>query len=1110
MLAQRLAKRRRAESASAIPRRSAEGAIPLSFAQQRFWFLTQLGSLNTAFNVGEACFLSGPLDLASLIRAINEIPRRHSVLRTTFAVADGQPVQHIAPESTVDVPIEDVPPGPEQMQELGRRVRQGERRPWDLASGPLFRAKVFRLSDTQHFLQILVHHIVSDGWSKGVLVRELTTLYEAYSRGQALTLEEPPIQYSDYALWQHDWVASEAASKQLAYWTDRMSGAPTLSLPSSAVRPGAAAGTHRWMTISAETTAALRGLSQAEGVTLFMSLLAAFGCVLSRYSGQAEVVIGSPIANRNRTELENLIGCFMNPLPHRIDTGGPLTFRQLLARARETSVGAQANQELPFDVLVRAVHPRRDAGNAPLFQAMLLLHNFWETIALSADGLGSGKFDGVAAGAAEIDDFAIPGDLVYPVALEVIESGPRLLACFEYSNEYDAVLRRISRHFRAVLDEVVANPDIRVADLSLITAEERSTLLGSWARSADAISAGAAHVQFEQQVLRAPAAAAVVADGRTASYAELNAGANRLARHLRALGARADGLVAILLERSPELITAVYATLKAGAGYVPLDAASPAPRLAAILRDARLPLLVTTRALLDTMPELSDAAAAVILVDEHADVIAEHPAENLDLPVHPAQLAYVIYTSGSTGRAKGVQVPHGALAAYTASCIRRFDLVAADRVLQFASIAFDTAVEEIYPALASGAALVLRDDAMLAAAETFLDACNRHGITVLDLPTAFWHELTARVSADGLAVPARLRLVIIGGEKALAPRAAEWLTAAPAVRLLNTYGPTEATVVATETEIRADEGFDDVRIGTPVPGAEAYVLDPAMRLLPTGVIGELYLGGSGLARGYLADPALTADRFVPNPFSAVAGARLYRTGDLVRFDVDGRLLFVGRADRQVKLRGFRIEPSEIEAALVAHADVRDAAVIVREDTPGDQRLVAYVVTASAAQPAALRRFLQDRLPEHMIPSAYVPLDELPRNTQGKIDRGALPRPSGERQAEAAYIAPLAGVEQAIAAIWAEVLGVDRVGATDNFFDQGGHSLLLLRVHARMQQQLGGTLTVVDLFRYPTVRTLAQRLERPAPMADVSVQRAKDRAAQQREALQRRAVAGRGR
>jgi len=1075
-LAQRLASRRRTEGAAGIPRRAdASATAPLSYAQQRFWFLTQLGTLGSAFNVSEVNRLAGPLDVGALRRAIAELVRRHESLRTTFEVQDARPLQRIHADSLTQLTIEDVSAAANPL--VAARTRAGEefQRPWDLTSGPLFRAFLWRLAPDDHLLFLCVHHIISDGWSKGVLVRDLTALYAAFSRGLASPLQPLRIQYADYAAWQQQWVEGDAARAQLAYWTERMTDAPSLQLPGRSRRGDTHAGVHRWVVIPEALTASLRSFSQREGVTPFMTLLAAFAVQLSRYSGQREVVIGSPFANRTRGELEGLIGCLMNPLPLRIDVDPAGSFRALLARVRQASVGAVAHQDVPFDLVVRAVQPRRESTGAPLFQAMLLLHNMWQSIDLSGADMGAGGFAIPGNQLLGLDGLSLAGELIYPIAVEIVELEKVLLACFEYEREY-TMFDRGAAHFRVLLQAALSDPECRVGRLPILDVDERRAVLAD--SHGEAVAADGTVVDFfERRASATPAAPALEQHGSALTYADLNRRANRLARHLRATGVGAEQFAGVLLDRSPELITALLAVLKAGGAYVPLDPASPTSRLSEMLRGGGVRVLVTSRRELASRPELADAVATVVLLDDEAESIASQPDANLECAIRPQQIAYVIFTSGSTGRPKGVAIPHQALAAYTASSVGRFALTAADRVLQFASIAFDTAGEEIYPTLAAGATLVLRGEGAASAPDAFLEACANERLTVVDLPTAFWDELTTRMAADGLRAPAHLRLLIIGGEKAMAERALQWSDVAPHVRLLNTYGPTESTIVCAETDVLASAALFEVPIGRPVPGAEIYVLDEEQQPVPAGVAGELYIGGTGLARGYVAEPGMTAERFVPHPFSAVAGARLYRSGDRARYLADGMLEFMGRVDEQVKLRGFRIEPGEIAAALLQQNGVAQAFVMVREDRPGDRRLVGYVVPSDPSIAAAdLRRALKARLPEYMVPSALVLLDELPVTTNGKVDRQALPAPDGDRQTDEAFIAPRTEAEQRVAATWREVLALKEVGADDNFFDLGGHSMLAMKVAARLSRDFAVDVPIRMLFESRTVSDLAARLD----------------------------------
>ncbi|HEU4595289.1 MAG TPA: amino acid adenylation domain-containing protein, partial [Pyrinomonadaceae bacterium] len=823
-------------------------------------------------------------------------------------------------------------------------------------------------------------------------------------------------------------------------------------------------------TVPAELTSALKELSRGENCTLFMTLLAAWQALLSRYSNQEEVVVGTPIANRTQVEVEGLIGFFVNTLALRGDVSGEPSFRELLARVREVTLGAYAHQEVPFERLVEELQPERSLSHQPLFQVMFALQNApQERLYLNEVEL---RPFGMRTKAAQFD-----------LTLAAGEAQGELSLVIEYNTDlFDAsTAERMASHYRKLLEDVVKDADALLPRLTLLTESERRQLLCDWNDTAREYSLEPVHHLFEAQAARRPEAVAVRHGEEQVTYAELNGRANRLARRLRELGVGPQKPVGLCVEKSINMLVGLLATLKAGSAYVPLDPTYPAERLAYMIDDAGIELLLTQPSLVEKLPAVGPQ---LIDVETSAPQPGEQGAGNLDVPVELEHLAYVIYTSGSTGRPKGVLIPHRSLVNYTKTAIEKFELSPADRVLQFASISFDAAAEEIFPCLTAGATLVLRDEGMLDSSQTFLRRTRDAGITVLDLPTAFWHYLTAGITSESLTLPEELRLVIIGGEEALPERLSAWRKSAGGrVRLLNTYGPTEATIVSTMCDLSASDEAEGVlpkaHIGSPVFNVRTYVLDEYLQPVPVGIPGELYIGGDGLARGYLNRPALTAERFIPNPFGGERGGRLYRTGDRVRYLHDGHLEFLGRLDQQVKIRGFRIELGEIESALRAHPAVRDAIVLAREDTPGERQLAAYfVVEPGHAEPThgELRNSLKERLPEYMTPAAFVALDHLPLLSNGKLDRRALPAPAPQQQTEHQVEEARTPLEEIVGGIWRDVLSRQTIGIHDNFFESGGHSLLATQVVSRLREALAVDVPLKALFEYTTVAELAAHVE----------------------------------
>jgi amino acid adenylation domain-containing protein/non-ribosomal peptide synthase protein (TIGR01720 family) len=1050
---------------------------PASFAQERLWFLHQLAPQSPMYNIPAALCLRGALDVAALEQTLTEIVRRHEALRTTFAVAAGQPLQVITPPRPVPLPVTDLCHLPEgrRQAEARRRANAEAQCPFDLEQGPLLRTSLLRLGEQEHILLLTLHHSVADGWSLGVLVRELGALYPACRAGRPSPLPPPPLQYPDYAVWQRQWLQGAVLQEQLAYWRARLRGLAVLELPTDRPRPASLSfrGAAQSFDLPSELLAALQALCRREKATLFMTLLAAFQALLGRHAGQDDVSVGTPVANRNRAELEGLIGFFVNTLVLRADLSGNPSFRALLARVREAALGAYAHQDLPFERLVADLQPQRDPSRNPLFQVMFALQNAPLT-RLQLPGLTVSRLDTEEASS------------TFDLSVSLRETGEALAGWCEYSTDLfdEATIRRLLGHYRRLLEAIVANPDRRLGELPLLTEAERHQILADWSSApAGSPPARCLHRLFEEQAERAPDAVAVVSEREQLTYRELNRRANRLAHFLRRAGVGAEVPVAVCLERSAELVVALLAVLKAGGAYVPLDPAYPRERLALLLHDARAPLLLAQQELLPGLPPFRGTSACLDTDGER--IAAESPADPI-AAVDADNLAYVLFTSGSTGKPKGVAVSHGAAAGHFVTVQSALALGPDDRVLQFASPAFDVSLEEIFPTLLTGATLVLPGPDLWAPAD-FLHQAARLGLSVVNLPTAYWREVVEHLHepAAGLALrrqgwPGHLRLVVVGGEAVPAEAVRLWQRVGlPAVRLVNGYGPTEATVTATLYEVPPQEGDvaeSRVPIGRPLPNRSVYVLDRDGQPVPIGVPGELYLGGAGLARGYLHAAALTAERFVPDPFSQEAGARLYRTGDRARWLPDGNLEFLGRLDAQVKVRGFRVEPAEVEAALTEHPLIRQAHVVAREDPHGNKRLVAYLICREHDRPELsakeLREHLQERVPDYMLPAAFVFLQALPTSPNGKVDARALPAPDwagGERNG--AYVAPRTPREQRLAEIWAAVLGSERVGIHDNFFELGGDSILSIQVISRARQA-GLHLTPRQMFQHQTVAELA--------------------------------------
>ncbi|MFN2576066.1 MAG: amino acid adenylation domain-containing protein [Pyrinomonadaceae bacterium] len=1046
-----------------IQARGQNGAAPLSFNQQQFWLLDQSNANRASYNVRTALKIAGAVDVAKLQEALDAVVARHEILRTNVVMTNGSATQVVAPARSVAIRVSDFShlATAQRKEERAQAYQAESGYVFELSDGPLLRARLLKLSETDHELIITLHHIICDGWSIGVLLRELTWLY---LNGGA-DLPRLPIQYSDFAIWQRRWLEGETIARQLNYWKRQLADAPTvLDLPADYPRPATRSfnGGRVSAQLPAPLAASLNLLSRDENATLYMTLLAAFQALLFRYTGQQDVIIGSPVAGRTMFETENLIGAFVNTLVLRGDVRGQPTFREVLARVRQTVMGAFCHQDLPFEKLVEELNPERKANRSPLFQVMFAFQNMPEP-QLAANGV---KFTPI-----NVENSAAKFDLT----LEV-QQADGVSISFEYAKDLFAAetIERMLTHYQNVLAAVIADPAQRVDELQLLSEKEQRQLLVEWNdHGPDTSPQACIHNLFEAQVAKTPNATAAEFKGERITYTELNARANRLADYLRAHGVGAETLVGVSVPRSIEMLVATLGVLKAGGGYVPLDPKYPRERLQFIIRDAALAIVITKRELAAEFA----GAATVLCIDSDWAAISSHSHENPVADAAPNNVAYVIYTSGSTGSPKGVAVEHRSLTNFTQAAIDAYGFTNRDRILQFASLSFDLSAEEIYPALTHGATVVLRTEEMINSARDFLRYCAEWNISVLDLPTAYWHELADALHGDALDLPSCVRLVIIGGEKASADRVTAWHNKVRnTVRLVNSYGPTETTVAATVCDLKPGNPSVSgaVPIGRPLKNTTVYVLDRSLQPCPVGVAGELYIGGPGVARGYINRPDLTAEKFIRNPFADDSGNRLYRTGDVVRYRVDGSLDFIGRVDNQIKIRGFRVELEEIEQALRSHQDVKDCVVVFREDR--DARLIAYVVAKGAGVIASeLRSFLKSKLPSYMVPATFETIETLPLMPSGKINRSALPDPKSEEIIGETFVAPSTALEELLASAWGQVLRVPRVGVQDNFFDLGGHSLLAAKVVSIVNRSLSVGFGMVDLFQAPTIAGLAEIL-----------------------------------
>jgi amino acid adenylation domain-containing protein len=1043
--------------------------IPLSFSQQRLWFIDQLYHGSSFYNIPIAFHIQGNLNIAALQQSLNEIIKRHEVLRTNFTLVNGEPVQEIDPQLSWNLSIINLEhlSGQDWEFEVKQLVAEEAKKPFNLASCLLVRATLLPLSGEEHVLLVTMHHIITDGWSCGVFLRELSTLYAAFSTNQPSSLPELPIQYADFAVWQRDRIQGKFLATQLNYWKQQLSGElPVLKLPTDRPRPNVTTftGAKQYFTFSAALTNALRQLSQQADTTLFMSLLAAFNILLYRYTDQEDILIGSPIANRNRAELEGMLGLFVNTLVLRNNLNGNPSFRELLHRVREVTLDAYAHQDLPFEMLVEELHPERDLSRNPLYEVMFVLQNSPVSVQeVSGLTLRTLEFD---SGTAQLDIF-----------LSLSESQEGLTGSLEYNTDiFDSTtITQFINNFQTLLENIVTNPEQHLNELSLLTTSEREQLLFKFNQTrADYPQDVSLHQLFEQQVERTPDSLALISQSEELTYHQLNHRVNQLAHYLQKQGITKETLVAICLERDLDMVVGILGVLKAGGAYIPLDPSYPVERLIFMVSDSQASLLITQQEILE---KLSLSSAKTVCLDIHKDEIAQESSENPINISSSDNLAYIIYTSGSTGTPKGVLGTHRGTVNGLHWLWKTYPFTLGEVCCQKTAISFVDSVWEIFAPLLRGIPTVIISNATVIDPQLFIETLAHHKVTrIILVPSLLrllldnYSHLTKKLS--------QLKLWITSGE-ALSVKLVQTLRELiPFAKLINLYGSSEVSANATyyDTSLFQVQA-NSVLIGRPIDNTQVYVLNRDLQPTPIGVVGELYIGGDGLARGYLHRPELTQERFINNPF--ISGNKLYKTGDLVRYLKDGNLEYFGRHDEQVKIRGFRVELGEIATAIAQHPEIQESVVIASNNAQENQRLIAYIVTDKQDISTQLLPELQQKLPNYMLPSAFVIVDALPLTPNGKVDKRALQSNEITQQnINKSFVNPRNFTELALVKLWESLLNTSPIGVMDSFFELGGHSFLAVRLMAQIQDKFGHNLPLSTLFENPTIEKLATIVSQP--------------------------------
>ena len=1075
-----------------LPRPNSEPA-PLSFGQEQLWFLSQIQD-NTTYNLPLALQISGSLNISVLEQVITEIVRRHEILRTNFQQIEGKNLQVIRPEINISLQVINLDQitAKQQLKNVERLINQETDKIFNLSEDDLFQSTLYQLNQNSYILLLNMHHIISDGWSIGILLQELSTLYGAYLAGNKSPLPDLQIQYADYAIWQKEKFTSEIREKQLNYWKQQLADIPPLlELPTDKPRPPIQSfrGGIWEFSINSNLSQKIRTLTQQSDATLFMTMLAAFVILLYRCSGQDDILIGSPMAGRNRQEIQSLIGYFVNTVVLRTKLTGNPNFREILNQVRQVATDAHNYQDIPYNQVVEALNPQRNLSYNPVFQILFdLQHSLTDKLQLP--GLTLQPFLGEHSTSK------------FDLSLIIEDKGTELIGAWEYSSDLftQEAISRITENFQTLLNGIVNNPETPINQLPIISAFEQQQILEKWNNTQqDYPESFCIHELFTQQVIKTPDAIAVKFGNQQLTYTQLNQKANQLANYLQNCGVTSEVLVGLYLERSLDILIAILAILKAGGAYLPLDPKYPQTRLTDILNDSQVSIILTQEKLLTSLSSplprgetpLTPYQGKIILLDTDLTIISQQNIETPISAIKPDNLAYVIYTSGSTGKPKGVMITHQNIVNHATSIIDKYQINSHDRILQFTTFIFDVAAEEIFPAWLSGATLIICPQEMVTNLIEFSQFLAQESLTVVNLPTPYWQEWVLEIDRKVSQIPDSLRLVITGSDQVLPEKLALWQKLVTEkrqnIQWINAYGLTETTITSTVYQLPVNYQLNtthSVPIGRPIANTEIYILDQNLQPVPIGIPGELHIGGAGLARGYLNRKQLTNEKFISNPISSSKSSRLYKTGDLARYLPDGNIEFLGRIDYQVKIRGFRIELGEIEAVLAQHPLVKSSAVIVREIQPGNKQLVAYVVTEDHSNiQQDLRSFLKQNLPDYMLPAFFVRLAELPLTPTGKINRRALSALMLELNHEIDYILPRNPLEQKLAEIWCQVLGLEKVSVEENFFNLGGHSLATIQIISRIRETLKIDLPLQYLFTEPTIAGLTKIINQLLQTAD---------------------------